>query len=481
MAAVTMRRRVAAASVFISLALAFFFTVRPAAAVALDDFMYSVELKGQQAGAKIFMAPVTVEMAERSRAGFDDLRILAGDSSEVPYAIVDDYTPPEYVNEYYSMSVSGYKDETDSAELVMKMPDRRKPVEIIEIETFNTDFRKHVVLFGGNDGQSWEQLASEPVFDFSSQVNYRKTDFKLGRKCDYKYYKFVINNAAPSRGSRGESIRLSYEGLDFSVDRFREQKLKIEGVNARTAFNVKKDGSRNYDRKTFDSIVAKLDKSNNSVIDIEANLYFDRVVFDIAEAYYRRPVRVYYSETGAEDSYRHLADFSVYNIPLDEYRTTRADWWYSSPKHRFFRFVIENRNNPPLRVNSISFEFIRKKIFFVPSSACAPYLACFGNPSIKRPEYDISSFINQGNWYRQSYSTLACGPLALNAAYREKKAPEPMKPEVEKALLTVIVIIVIAALGFWLFNLMAAVPSPGGEDGGEDGRGGGDGEGEGKE
>ncbi len=40
-----------------------------------------------------------------------------------------------------------------------------------------------------------------------------------------------------------------------------------------------------------------------------------------------------------------------------------------------------------------------------------------------------------------------------------------MRPEVEKALLTVIVIIVIAALGYWLFTLMAAVPNSGANSG----------------
>ena len=451
--------------------------ISPAGALEMKEFMYSVELKASGVPNNIYMAPLTVEMAERSRAGYEDLRVLSADSAEVPYVILDDRTPPEYVNNYYLMSVSDYRDETDSAVLVMKMPDKRKPVEILEIETFNTDFKKHVILYGGNDDQNWEQLAEEPVFDFSSQVNYRKTDFKLGRKCDFKYYKFVIKNFAPSKGGSGQSIKLSYEGLDFSVDKFNEQKLKIEGVNARTAFNVKKDGTKNYDEKVFDKLNITTDKANNTVIDIEADLYFDRIVFDISAAYYRRNVKVYYSETGVDDSYRYMADFSVYNIPLDEYRTTRGDWWYSSPKHRFFRFVIENKNNPPLAVNKISFAFVRKNLFFAPAAASAGYYICFGNKTLKRPEYDISSFINERNWHKQNYSTLSGGPLTLNASYKEEKAKEPMRPEVEKALLTVIVIIVIAALGYWLFNLMAAVPREG-ETGGKEGNGSGAGPGE---
>ena len=457
----------------LSICLAFIFTAAffysPAFALGVNDFLYSVELVTRDSAAnQIYMAPLGVDIAKRAGTDFYDLRVFNRESAEVPFVILNDFTPPEYVHNFYTMKVADYSAGTDSAVLVTQMPDKRNPVEIIDLDINNRDFKKQVEVYGSNDLTEWRKIIEEPVFDFSSQVNYRKTEFRLGQKCDFAYYKFVINNSAGPGGVSGQSIKLKYDGLDFSVDNFKEEKLKINGVYAKTAFNVKKEGTTVYDESVFENLNIASDKNNNSVIDIEANLYFDRIIFDIAPAFYRRDIKVYCSETAAADSYRYLTEFTVYNIPLGEYTSARSDLWYYSPKHRFFRFVIENKNSPPLSVNKIKFSMARKNLFFTAPSPSPAYYICFGRASLKKPDYDITGFINQGNWYKLNYKTISPGPLALNAAYKEETPPKPMRPEVEKALLSVIMIIIVAALGYWLFNLMSAAPPAGGESGGED-------------
>jgi hypothetical protein len=455
-------------SIYFAFLFVIVFFVSPALALGVNDFLYSVELVTPDSAAnQIYMAPLGVDIAKRAGADFYDLRVLNSESAEVPFVILNDFTPPEYIHNFFSMKVVDYSDGTDSAVLVTQMPDKRNPVEIIELDINNRDFKKQVGVYGSNDKAEWHKLIEEPVFDFSSQVNYRKTEFRLGRKCDFAYYKFVINNSAPQSGVSGQSIKLKYDGLDFSVDNFREEKLKINGVYAKTAFNVKKDGTTVYDECVFDNLNITSDKNNNSVIDIEAELYFDRVIFDIAPSFYRRNIKVYCSETAAADSYRYLTEFTVYNIPLGEYNSSRSDLWYSSSKHRFFRFVIENKNSPPLTVNKIKFAMVRKNLFFTAPSHSPAHYICMGSAALKKPDYDITSFINQGNWYKLNYKTLSPGPLSLNAAYKEETPPKPMRPEVEKALLSVIMIIIVAALGYWLFNLISSVP-PSGESGGKD-------------
>ncbi len=444
------------------------FLYAPAFAFGINDFLYSVELLTPGSAAnQIYMAPLGVDIAERAGANFSDLRVLNSDSVEVPFVILNDFTPPEYTHNFYSMKVVDYSDGTDSTVLVMQMPDKRNPVEIIEMDINNRDFKKQVGVYGSGDKLEWQKIIEEPVFDFSSQVNYRKTEFRLERKYDFAYYKFVINNQTPDSGAPGKSIKLKYDGLDFSVDNFKEEKLKINGVYAKTAYNVKKDGTTVYDEKIFNNLNVTLDKDNNSVIDIQAGLYFDRVIFDIAPSFYRRNIKVYHSESAAPNSYQYMAEFAVYNIPLDQYNNSRSDFWYSSSKHNFFRFVIENKNSPPLIVNKIKFAMVRKNLFFTAASPSAAHYICIGNAALKKPDYDIASFINQSNWYKLNYKTLSHGPLSLNAAYKEETQPQPMRPEVEKALLSVIMIIIVAALGYWLFNLISGVPSSD-ERGGKD-------------
>ncbi|HPG58495.1 MAG TPA: hypothetical protein PKW98_11830, partial [Candidatus Wallbacteria bacterium] len=68
-----------------------------ARALEMGDFLYSVELKGDIAANGIYMAPVGLEVTERSGADFEDLRVMAAGSEEVPFVILKDVTPREYV------------------------------------------------------------------------------------------------------------------------------------------------------------------------------------------------------------------------------------------------------------------------------------------------------------------------------------------------------------------------------------------------
>ncbi len=434
-------------------------------ALALDpgEFRYSVELNEQIKKDSIYQVHLTPDIIERSAAGGTDLRVASHDTVEVPFVVLENNTPAEYVSNYYTLEYLPQppEEETGSVTYAMKLPDKHQPVRIFEIDTPNNDFKKNIILYGSNDKSNWNFITEETIFDFLSQVNLRKTEIKLASAVDYLYYKIKIVDTASSgtTGGDSKSIKLKYEGLDFSVDNIKTQKLQINRVAAKTGVNVRKDHTVAYDEKLFSSLSPQKDKSNNTVIDIEANLPFDRISFDITTTYYQRKVSILSSETGAEKTYTNVVESSIYNFPMMDFKSSRNEIYFSTPKHRFYRFIIENKNNPALTINSIKYEWVRKDLYFVALSDSPKYLLCFGNPALKKPEYDIQNFIHQGNWYKQKYGVIKTGDVILNTAYAPSTKIE-IKPEVEKMILTIIVIFLVLGLGYWLYNLISQMTPP---------------------
>jgi len=347
-----------------ALSAVFIFTLASAAfALSPQEFSYSVELRGNSSANGIYMSKISPAMVENSLPGFLDLRVYAPNTTEIPYIIVDNRLPAEYIDNYYSLTIADYSENTDSVSLTATMPDKRQPIEIIELETGARDFKKNVTIYASDDKINWIEVLNEPYFDFSSKVDFRKTSFKFQQKLNNKYYKFVMYDASVSLKT-GKSISLKYEGLDFSTEEFAERKVKIDRISAKTGFNVKKDATTTYCEKIFDKLNVIKDKNNNSIIDINARIPFDRITFDISSLYYNRAVRVFASDTGAEDSYSQLASFTLYNYPDSEFRASRNELWFSSIKRNYYRFVIENKNNPALEIRKIKLEFVEKNILF---------------------------------------------------------------------------------------------------------------------
>lgn len=454
-----LRRAAGAAAIALA-----FLAAMPHNAMALDpsEFRYSVSLNSKLMKDSIYQVKLGPQIVERAAAGFSDLRVVSHDTSEVPYVVLDNITPAEFVSNYYVLEYLPKPPEEDTASVTyeLRMPKNRRPVTVFEFDTQNQDFKKNVTISGSADGASWATVAEDFIFDFSSQADLRKTQIKLSGSIDHEYYRIKISDSDAAPGAQSKSIQLKYEGLDFNVSGIKTQKLKLDRVAAKTGTNVARDRTVAYDEKIFAAPPMKKDKDGNSVIDIEANLPANRITFAIGTTYYNRRVTVLTSETGEENSYSRLTETALYNFPMAEFRSYRYDIHLDAPKHRFYRFVIENKNNPPLAVNSITFEWVQKLLYFIALSDSPGYAVCFGNGAFKRPEYDIAGLISQSNWYKQKFTALDAAPVVENAGFKPAVPKAEMKPEVEKAILTALVVLVVAGLGFWLYSLMSKMAPP---------------------
>lgn len=411
------------------------------------DFQYYVDLTGRIKRNTLYKVHLSANVLKKCAAGCSDMRLFGSDHNEVPYVIIENESPGEK-HESYTLKITKYTDQIDSTVITMELPEKHRPISLVDLDIADRDFLKNAALYGSHDMKSWNKLVEDTLYDFSFQVDLRKTNIQF-TKSSYRYYRIKLIDAQRV-GNDHPSIRLKYEGLDFSVDNLKNKKLRIHKMVASTT--SKTDRTVVYDNAVFTDFSMHLDEDRNTVIILDADLPADRISFDLSHPYYYRKVSIHTSDTGKEDSYQYFTQGSIYSFPLSGFTEARNDISYPTPKHRYYKFIIENKNNPPLDVRSIKFEWVQKNLYFVALSDSWKYALYFGNGTVYRPDYDLSNFIRQDNWFEQKHEILETVPVTQNADYIPTLSKDK-RTQIEKIILTGIVILLVLGIGYWLYKL----------------------------
>ena len=431
----------------------------PACAARLQpsNFKYSAAAQGNMKSGALYRVDLPADVLRGCAPGQPDIRLFAPDGAEVPYSPVK----AEYLkkaDERYAAEITGYKAEGREAVLEFKLNGRLLPVNSVELSIGDKDFRKDAELYGSADGRTWSRLVSAAIYDYSSQVDLRRTRLDFPGSA-YGFYRLKLRDTEPQQ-SGGKTVFLKYDGIDLNVSGGKGLKLRIDGVTARTGGHDSVVGV--YDVETFQPSAAGETKDNSSYVVINKGVPFDKVGFEVQDGFFVREFTAWYSETGAEGSYQRLASGNIFRFPSGWPDGERTEAEMGSPGYGFYKFVFNNRNNPPLRVMSVRLKWLRRSLYFIAPADMPSLTVSFGRPGAMRPAYDVENFVNQNNWEKRSSEALRLAAPSLNKDY-SPDAPVDRKAKTEKDLLTGIIVLVAAGMGFWFYNLLkkAAPPAKG--------------------
>ncbi len=412
------------------------------------EFSFCAGIGGPTAPGSLYQVPLTEEIIKASRSGFEDVRVFDGADKEVPFVVIEN-APPHETIETYPLEIIGYDRGGAAAVVVMRLPEKHRPIGIVDLDIADRDFKKRVRLSGSSDGKNWSQLAEDSIFDFSSHVDVRKTRIEFP-STDGRYYRLAISDVGqPSEGQT--NIRLKYEGLDFGVNGVEKKELRILSARGSTGNTAERHPV--YDQRVVPSVAAKADKDGNSVIVLPGGVPIRRLSFNVANPYYSRTVQLYGSDTGTEDSYRLLASGVIYRFPLSSERHEERNALEPSvPKQAYYKIVVLNRNNPPLEISGLTLSWVQQNLYFIALKEGDRYSLCYGNSKVRRPDYDIVNFVNQGTLSLHSYARLELAPAQPGTG-----APVALRDRLagmEKAVLRSIVVLLVIGMGTWLYALM---------------------------
>lgn len=417
------------------------------------DFKYSADITGQLIKNTLYQVPLSAEILSRCSPGCIDLRLLGPYNSEIPYVIVEEMS--RIKAETHGFSIVNYESGDRSAVITVKLPDRFKPISTITLHTAALDFNKNIVLHGSNDMGNWSFLAEDNIYDFSSQVNLRKTEIKF-RPSNYRYYQIKMTEKQ-TEGQTKENISLLYKDLQFSVNNVRGNQIRIDEILGTTS--LVENGVDVYDESEFFRFSDYQEKDEDTIITLATGLPFRRIIFNITNLYYYRDIEVHGSDSENSDSFRFLTKDSIYRFPVAGDKEAKDYIDCQSYNYKFYRLVIKNKNNPHLQLKSIKLEWPRKNLFFIALHEAQPYTLAVGGSSLAAPEYELSKFINQSNWHTQPFKKLQVSSVRSNQDYRPALLKDNKK-NIEKNILTGIVVVIVIVVSYWLYSLLKRTSIP---------------------
>lgn len=418
-----------------------------------EQFMYVAEMEKQVKKNTLYRVHISTEILQKCSPGYKDIRVFNENHQEVPFVLLKNMLPARE-GQSFDFEIIGYEKGDKCSILTIKTPEDIPAVDSIDIRTPGRNFKKKIFVDGSEDGKSWELLAEDVIYDFSAQVDLSKTKLQLPG-AGFAYYRLrLCDSEEPDAGQT--SIKLSYEKLDFSVEKITAKKLRIETIVGQ--YGASRHDKTVYDEKIFDVLSIGWDDRGDTIINLDAGVPCATITFDIKNANFFRRINIY-GKVYRKDSEKNfftqipITTQPVYRFSLGDRAEEKTGFNCHAPNYRSFYFEIENKNSPPLDIKSISFRWVQVNLYFIglkDNDRCTLY---FGSSAgVPVPDYDISTFLRQDNIVDQKYEALKAVKIMKNPEYTPTDKAD-RKTIIEKNILTLVIILLVIIIGFWFYKL----------------------------
>ncbi len=432
-------------------------TNRSVGAAEMAQFHYRASIEGELKGSQLYQLALPQEALAPAQSNLADIRLFDDTGQEVPYVLFDyayaKVTPSDFV---FTVTDAGdvLINDRKAWQVEVEAPKPDVQIEAIQLDVQNRDFRQAVEVEGSNDRITWQPVTLSVIFDFSSQIDLRRTDIALPKPTAFTYYHLRFLDSAPTAGASPE-LSLSYNGLSVTLNQNTPAKdLRIDQIRAKAIpenRNVKL-----LDERVFNNLTPVIDSQKNTTLTLEAGSPLAILSLNVANPYFYRQIDIYGSDTGEPGSYRQLGSGQIYRFNFGTVATERTIVEVTAPKHKFYQITVINKDNPPLAINSLSLQWTRQHIFFIPQHT-GLHTLFVGNSQIAPPDYELKNFLNPNNWPSQPYQAVTLKAVTENGDFKTEVISKPSPKTLQEWLLISIVVLLAAGLGYWIFGLVGQI------------------------
>lgn len=429
-----------------------------------EDFQFSAKFQEPVNIDSLYKEHLSEEVFRESGPGFKDLRILDQNNNEIPYVIL----PAVYSRssaQQFQLKIIDFKKRKDAIVITIELPKEASNLSSIDLNTPNRDFTKKIEIEGSSDRKKWHRVISDMVYDLSTQVDLRKTAFNLDN-LPYRYYRLTIEDVQ-FKGEQSKNMELQYNGLHFTVNEPETTRnFRINGITG--VFIPPSAIPDEYDEHSFKDFTIDQDKEGNSVILLDAGLPVQTMNLIIQNPYFFRGIKVYSSFTPDKDGpWVFRGNYSVFKFNFDGISKLQTSLLLSSEQTKYYKLVIENKNNPVLKIDEIQVKWPRHYLFFSGLEKNATYTLYFGSPMIQdAPQYDLSKFVRRDNWSSLKTISIPLSPIEKRPQFNP--TPPEIKEEIkskkgisniwEVRILYGVVFFGVLVMGIWLYKLLRDLP-----------------------
>lgn len=410
-----------------------------------ENFTHRAQIQGDTARGNLYRIHLAGDILQHCVRNCGDIRLFDADSHEVPYVIVE--TKIDHKRESYDVELIDFKEDPDGAALTLKMPDKSDQINNLKINTSNRDFRIDVTLYGSDDRNNWSSVMSDVIYDFSSQVDIRKTEIRTPA-LHFKYLMLKMSYGA-GKGA-GDRINLKYNGLDFSASGPQFNNIRINKILAEVV--AEGDTEPVYDWMPVSTYSVEKGKKSETMIIVNTGIPLQRIYLDVANPYYFRRVTIFWDDKGKTYP-REVGRGAIYRFPIGRKQEAKDYIDLTSCRKGFYKVVIENDGNPPPDIKGIRLGWIQKQLFFVALRDSEKYVLSVGSDAAEAQNYDLIQFVNDQNWNKLNSQPLSLSSAIQTVSYRPA-VRDDKKATIEKIILIFIVMVLMTVMGFWLYVLL---------------------------
>jgi hypothetical protein len=161
-------------------------------------------------------------------------------------------------------------------------------------------------------------------------------------------------------------------------------------------------------------------------------------------------------DTDKDDAYQPVVSGVIYKLP--GVATTDNTLRVQHAQSSYLRLKILNGDNPPLRLQQVEAAWIRQNLYFIPAAG-RRYTLYFGGEQMRAPEYELRRLLPAQPTRLEQYAAVSLGDIQPHARYNPRAA-QGMSTQVEKTLLSVVVLVLAGSLGFWAYRLLKTATRP---------------------
>ncbi len=414
-----------------------------------QHFMYLAEIEESVKQNMLYRIHISSDIIKKCSTDFKDIRLFNENNQEIPFVLLKNKLAAEPAK-VFNFKITAYEEEDTCSILTMETPANISVVDSIEIITPERNFKKNVYIYGSGDSQSWKLLAEDFIYDFSAQVDLRKTKLQFPA-AKYAFFRLRLCNTEKPKSDQ-TSIKLRYEQLDFSVEKIIEKKLRIDRISG--GYGTPQQDKTVYDEEIFKDYSIITNNQDKTVIELEAGMPCSKITFEIENANFFRYINVY-GKRNNEEKFNTIpiTTQSVYRFSLGDMDERKQTIICPAPNYRTYRFEIKNKNSPPLKIKSIILHWVQTNLYFIGLNDVDRCTLFFGSKTrIPAPDYDISAFLRQDNISSQEHINLKVGPMMMNTDYTPLEEADK-KSIIEKHILKLVVILLVILIGFWFYKL----------------------------
>ncbi|MEM9280861.1 MAG: DUF3999 family protein [Verrucomicrobiota bacterium] len=356
---------------------------------------------------------------------FRDLRIMKqeGDLAiEWPYVIEEVSSESGKVPEKLlsSRTVSLNEGSDGSIEMVIRLSEGVRGAASLELDTPLRDFEKSIDVYGSADEENWEPLVEGSlIFDRERFMDLRRTRVELPEN-DLVAYRVRLEDATDEQRS---SVRKVTEAISERGGESRQQTMEVKTRSFRI------DALRLYSAPVEEAITrgevsypltlvsSKLNEEDrNTEVEVEmGGVPLRELTVETEEVNFRRDVRLEVPADG--DRWQTVERGVLYRYRIGEVNEENLTLRVAEKRGDRFRLVIENGDNPPIKVNHVSARGAVYEVRFLTNQG-EEFTMLLGSDSIEEeaPRYDVAA-IRRAVEAEVAMVPLLLGPIDSNPIF----------------------------------------------------------------